>query len=239
MIFVTGDMHGCKKNFEGIPKLKAFCEKQGDNLNEDDCIIICGDFGFLWHEKHVSELELKLLEGLKPMILFVDGNHENFPLIYSYPVEEWNGGFVHRITPWLLHLMRGQVYQIDGKNIFVMGGGYSVDKCVREKGVTWWPEEMPDEKEYGTALNNLERVRWKVDYVCTHVAPQRIHDLINTGKPHDDLVRFLQEIDGRLEYEQWFFGHYHRDSQVDARHRLLHCDVVSAWKSKAEDGKVD
>lgn len=52
--------------------------------------------------------------------LFVDGNHENHALLDTFPVEEWHGGKIHRIKPSVIHLMRGQVFEIDGKNIFTM-----------------------------------------------------------------------------------------------------------------------
>jgi hypothetical protein len=42
--------------------------------------------------------------------------------------------------------MRGEVYNIEGNSIFVMGGGYSLDKDFRTEGVSWWPQEMPSEE---------------------------------------------------------------------------------------------
>ena len=58
-----------------------------------------------------TEEEQKLLDWYndKPWTtLFCDGNHDNFDLLSKHPVEEWNGGKVHRIRPKVLHLMRGQ-----------------------------------------------------------------------------------------------------------------------------------
>ena len=60
--------------------------------------------------------------------MFVDGNHENYTRLYNdYPVEEWNGGKVHRIRDSVIHLMRGEIYDIDNKKIFVFGGAFSHD----------------------------------------------------------------------------------------------------------------
>ena len=47
--------------------------------------------------------------------LFVDGNHENFTRLYNYPVEEWHGGKVHKIRDSVIHLMRGEIFDIDNK----------------------------------------------------------------------------------------------------------------------------
>lgn len=67
--------------------------------------------------------------------------------------------------------MRGEVYCIEGNTIFVMGGGYSIDKYRRTEGVSWWPQEMPSEEEYHNAIMNLEKVGNHVDYIITHTAP--------------------------------------------------------------------
>ena len=39
----------------------------------------------------------------------------------------WDVGKVQRIRPSVIHLMRGQVYEIEGKTFFTMGGGSSHD----------------------------------------------------------------------------------------------------------------
>lgn len=36
-----------------------------------------------------------------------------YDILDSYPVEEWHGGKVHFIKPSVIHLMRGQVFDID------------------------------------------------------------------------------------------------------------------------------
>ena len=38
------------------------------------------------------------------------------------PVAEWHGGKVHRIRPHVLHLMRGQIFELEGCRFFTMGG---------------------------------------------------------------------------------------------------------------------
>ena len=111
-------------------------------------------------------------------ICFCDGNHENFDLLNSYEVSVWNGGKVHIIKqnkagePKVIHLMRGQVYEIEGKRIFSFGGAYSIDKAFRTPGKSWWPQEMPTEEDMNEAIKNLEAVNWEVDYIITHAAPE-------------------------------------------------------------------
>lgn len=66
-------------------------------------------------------------------MLFIDGNYENFDKLSRFPVETWCGGKVHKIRETVIHLMRGEVYCIEGNTVFVMGGGYSIDSTVGQK----------------------------------------------------------------------------------------------------------
>ena len=124
MIYITGDCHSDFTRFstENFPEQRE--------MTKDDYVIICGDFGGVWMRYEESEKEKWWMDWLedKPFTtLFVDGNHENFDRLYSYPVEEWNGGKIHRIRPSVIHLMRGQVFTIEGKKIFTFGGAKSHD----------------------------------------------------------------------------------------------------------------
>ena len=124
MIYITGDTHSSFERFNTM----IFPEQY--EMTKSDYIIICGDFGGVWNKDEESPKEKWWMEWLekKPFTtLFVDGNHENFDRLNNYPVEEWNGGNVHKIRPSVIHLMRGQVFTIDGKKIFTFGGAKSQD----------------------------------------------------------------------------------------------------------------
>lgn len=230
MIYVTGDLHGTEDSIWKFAS-KHFKEM----IKPEDYIIICGDFGMIWDG---SAYERSLLDSFSNRVgtyLFVDGNHEAFPLINEYPVEQWNGGLIHKIRSSIFHLMRGQVFTIEGKKIFTMGGATSIDKEWRIPGVSWWPEEIPSKTEMELAFSNLEKNDWKVDYVCTHAAPDKIHDAVLRGKkykPNDEVTAFLQEIDDKLEYKKWYFGHYHNDLSVDDKHQLLYTSVVPMYEEE-------
>lgn len=90
---------------------------------------------------------LKQLGKRKYNICFIDGTHENFSLLNGYGVSEWNGGKVHKIYDNLYHLMRGQVYNIDGKSVFTMGGGESPDIDIRSENDGWSRDEIPSQDE--------------------------------------------------------------------------------------------
>ena len=82
MIYVTGDTHG-EVDFA---KLHLFA---GENprLTKEDYLIVAGDFGAVWNSQTLA-LTLKPYTELPFTVLFVDGNHENFDLLESFPVEE-------------------------------------------------------------------------------------------------------------------------------------------------------
>jgi len=124
MIFVTGDTHGEFNRFNA----KSF-PIQSD-LCKYDCVIICGDFGGVWNYSGETDEEkywLDWLDGKNFTTLFCDGNHENFVRLNEYPVKEWHGGLVHEIRPSVLHLMRGEMFDIGGKKVFAFGGARSHD----------------------------------------------------------------------------------------------------------------
>lgn len=165
MIFITGDTHG--NQYKWVEQIEPI-------LSPTDIILVCGDFGVgFWNGRYWSEETFyDFLSEQEYTVLFIDGNHENFDKLNSYPVETWCGGKVHKIrNNNVIHLMRGEVYCIEGNTIFVMGGGYSIDKYRRTEGVSWWPQEMPSEEEYHNAIMNLEKVGNHVDYIITHTAP--------------------------------------------------------------------
>lgn len=131
-------------------------------------MIVCGDFGFLWDGGPKEEKNLKKLGSKKYQILFVDGTHENFDLLDSYPISDWNGGKVQQISGNLYHLMRGQVYTLEGKKIFTFGGGESTEKQMYIDAGKWWEREMPNLSEMRTAVDQLRANEFQVDYILTH-----------------------------------------------------------------------
>lgn len=70
MIYVTGDCHGGFQRFG----MKYFPQQK--ELDRDDYMIICGDFGGIWEDTPQERYWLDWLEGKPFTTLFVDGNHE-------------------------------------------------------------------------------------------------------------------------------------------------------------------
>lgn len=162
----------------------------------------------------------------QPCLLMVS-NHENHDLLDSYPISEWNGGKVHFITPSIIHLMRGQIYEIGNKKFFTMGGAESHDKIYRKEGISWWSREMPSDEEYEEGLNNLDRVNNKVDYILSHCAPDQIQNQIAYWYEHDKLTNYLEIVRQTVEFRWHYFGHYHIDKDfVNYKATCLYQEVV-------------
>ena len=44
-----------------------------------------------------------------------------FEMLYNLPKTEFAGGVAHEVSEGIYHLIRGEVYTVDRKKIFVMG----------------------------------------------------------------------------------------------------------------------
>lgn len=225
MIFITGDLHGSND----IHKLSTSCFSSQKELTRSDYVIICGDFGLVWAEdsKH-DKYWLKWLDEKPWTTLWIDGNHENFDLLSQYPVEDWKGGKIQKITENIIHLCRGSVFDIDGTSIFAFGGAESHDKILRKEGKSWWAGEMPTAEEMEYGRKSLEKNNWKVDVVLTHSFPRHIQNELFKFMDYEDnkLLEYFDEIDNRLDFKFWFSGHYHKSRKYDDKHYLVYNDIL-------------
>lgn len=211
MIFITGDTHIPVD----IQRLSTKRFPQQKNMTKKDFIIICGDFGGVWDGSNEEKYWIKWLKNKNFTTLFIDGNHENFEMLYNFPQVEFCGGTAHKIDDGIYHLIRGEVYVINGKKLFVFGGASSHDKEYRTEGKNWWSNEMPTEQEYKNAEKNLEKNKFKFDYVITHCAPTSIQKEIAPTYEINRITDFFESIKKNTFYKKWFFGHYHKDMEVN------------------------
>ena len=115
MLYITGDTHG--------NQLK-WLEQIHPALSPGDGVIVAGDFGYgFWSGPLGSEDAFYDWLAAQPYaVFFIDGNHENFDRLLALPVEPWRGGRIQRIRPNVIHLMRGEVYLIEGRTVFTRRG---------------------------------------------------------------------------------------------------------------------
>lgn len=244
MIYITGDCHGDYLRFD----LQNFPEQK--EMTKDDFVIICGDFGF-WDDSNHGKYWRNWLDEKPFTTLWVDGNHENYDLLKTVPVTEWHGGKVQFLETSIIHLMRGQIYDIDGFKIFTFGGARSHDiqggilelddpdfkvkrkeldesrACYRINHLSWWKEEMPDNSEMEEGIKNLEYVNNEVDYIVTHCCSSSTQAVISMGcYESDELTDYFEQIKNNTSYKKWFFGHYHDDKNVNAEEIGLYEQII-------------
>ncbi len=222
---ISGDTHGTLD----LGKIVKFFDEHEGEYHDDDYLIICGDVGACGFSGSDEMTARNTFRDLPVTTLFVDGNHENFEQLNSYGVDIWNGGKVHFIESRLIHLMRGQVFEIDGKRLFTFGGAYSIDKYSRVEGIDWFPEEIPNRKEYEEGWQNLEEVGFRVDYILTHTGPREVVAAMGYGEMSDgevELRRYLQRVADNTDFTAWYFGHFHEDAEVDGMFYCLYDNIV-------------
>ncbi|MDO4325357.1 MAG: metallophosphoesterase family protein [bacterium] len=244
MIYITGDCHGEYRRFNR----QVFPEQR--EMTRNDYVMVCGDFGY-WDTSKEQEWWRYWLSQRSFTLLWVDGNHENYDMLAELPVEEWHGGNVQYIAPNVIHLMRGQVYEIEGLKFFTFGGARSHDiqdgildpeapdfkekyrklikarALFRVKHLSWWEEEMPDEAEFEEGRKNLARNDWQVDFIVTHCTASSTQAMFGTGlfQP-DKLTAYLEEIKQTCQYRKWFFGHYHDNRNVTEKDIMLYEQII-------------
>lgn len=230
--FVTGDLHG----EHDIHKLTRKRFKEGTNLTKDDVLIVVGDFGLVWSNPPTKQERywIDWLNSRPWTTVFIDGNHENFNMLFDderYPVTGMFGGPVKKIADSVIYLMRGEVYLINGRSYFTMGGGLSIDTEHRREGISWWRQEEPSFAEWKKALNKAAKVQ-QVDYLLTHDAPDFIYDELHAEKllaykVKNSVSDGLTALTSALSYKQAFSGHMHVDLEYPKhRWRILYYDII-------------
>lgn len=246
MIYITGDIHGdpFRLSTDIFPEQKE--------MTKDDYVIICGDFGIIWQqEKNIWEENLlDWLEKRPFTTLFVCGNHENFDRLNFYPVETWHGGKVHKLRPSVIHLMRGEIFEIDNRKIFAFGGASSHDikdgildaekdkekikewkkdpfKLFRINNISWWKEELPTKEEMENGIANLKKHDNKVDFIITHSPPASVIALLGHGLYEQDiLTKYLEIIKFKNDYKYWFSGHMHTNIRLNEQDFVVYEQII-------------
>ena len=222
MVYITGDTHG------GYDIDKLF----NIDYTEDDVLIICGDFGFVWerdYPKIVGEQALLnlIMDSIPCTVLFVCGNHENFARLNKLPRVEKFGAEVGLVRDRCYHLLRGNVYTIEGKTYLAIGGAESHDKKYRKEGISWWKEES-------ITLADIEKAKkaGKVNFVISHCVPDKVKErmCLDGVLPLEYIMPstseyMLSDLQEAIEYDYWFSGHYHEDLMI-GKHFILYNDFV-------------
>ena len=251
MVYISGDCHAEFSRFS----TKRFPEQK--EMTKDDYVIICGDFGGVWDYKISSPSENYWLTWLssKPFtILFVDGNHENFYRLKKFPRVKFHGGMAHQIRSNIYHLMRGYVFEFEGKKFFTFGGASSHDiqdgildlkdydglsdlvedynkrtrrgEMLRINHISWWKDQLPTSTEMKRGIENLKKVNFEVDYVISHCLPQSVISIMYPNGS-DKLTRYFDSLilDYGLKFKRWHCGHFHTVKTLLCKYDIHYKDI--------------
>lgn len=209
MVYVTGDLHG---------EWERFKSKEMRKLKAGDTLLVCGDFGFIWDGSRRERSVLKKMADLPFTIAFVDGCHENFDLLESYPILKWKGGSVHKIAENIVHLRRGHIFTIEERTYFAFGGGHSQDYEYRADTENWWRQERPSQQEIAAAIHRLSEHGNKIDYVITHEPPASLKDCLSVDVGQRlEVHAFFEDMIRACVYRKWFFGKCHINKYIPVK----------------------
>lgn len=195
-IMLLGDTHG------DIEAVKT-AAKAARNL-QMPYIIQVGDFGFWPHEPSGAEFLEKASEVLQEVgvqLFFIDGNHENFDMLYEIPLQK-NG--LRETAPNITHIPRGTRGRIGEFEFGFLGGGVSIDRAYRVLGKSWWRQEE-------ILAEDVEKLgEGKLDVLVTHDTP--FLELAGfTSFPGSESTRFhLKEAVRRTLPDLLIHGHLHK-----------------------------
>ncbi len=212
MIYFIADPHG-SESYNGISRYL-------DLYRDGDLLIILGDLCLKFENTEENARFTEAFLKIDKPIALVEGNHENHPYLNAFPTEEWCGGRVNRLTPSIVRLQRGNIFEIDGKTFFVMGGCKSSAKW-KERGLLY-EGEVPSREELSLAYENFSRYNNRVDYILTHkYKPDFKSDDLMT------LEGLIKYIDEQVCFTHWYAGHWHQDITYDARHTVVYEEPVA------------
>lgn len=198
-ICFIGDTHG------NGPFLDKICKIASDH----GCKVLyqLGDFGYFphtdWGQKFLKQLSYSLLLNDQELY-FLDGNHDNHPLLFEAP--DRGDGF-RFIRDRIFYSPRGHRWTWDGIRFMSLGGAYSIDKDPnptygwkgRTEGWNWWPEEMITVEQMDKAANrgpidvllshdlptkaNIPNLRNKDEYPATNINRARLQYVVDQTRP--------------------------------------------------------
>jgi calcineurin-like phosphoesterase family protein len=207
---VAGDWHG---SFQQAQKVIRFCHEL-----ELDTIFHVGDFGIWQNDKpYLNQME-SLLKEWNIEMYFIDGNHENFPLLYEKKILDDGTRYVR---DHITYIPRGYRWGWKDLTFLALGGAVSIDKDHRIEGRSWWAEEALTDEDILTAQSG-----GPVDVMFTHDSPQSAPNSIcddwqgqmsamryfgkeNLAACTDHRFR-LQEVTDVTAPRLLFHGHYHK-----------------------------
>lgn len=211
MVYITGDTH------------RDFSRLKNMHFNKNDILIILGDVGINYFMNEEDNQIKEYLNRLNIKLFCIRGNHEERPEnIDDYKEIDMLDGkvYIEEKYPNLIFAKDGEIYNIDGKRILVIGGAYSIDKDYRLiHGYKWFKDEQLTNEEMNNILNKVKGKSF--DIVLTHTCPYKYEPVevflsfIDQSKVDKSMEHFLDKIEESISYGKWYCGHYHTEKIID------------------------
>jgi hypothetical protein len=102
--------------------------------------------------------------------------------------------------------------------MLVLGGALSIDKSYRKPNRSWWEREYWSSDEKRDVLKLLETEN-EFDCVLSHTGPNHVNQMLlerimgyNSGKFIDEVAFLNDQIEQRIQFNEWWCGHFHYDT---------------------------
>lgn len=226
MIYITGDMHG------NISQMRQVMEKI--NCKPRNTLIILGDFGANYYFDKKDNIFKDAISEYNINIFVIRGNHDGNPINIKNieEKEKYNNiGYIEPQYPNIFYTINNNIYNIENNTFLVLGGAYSVDKFYRlQLGYKWFSDEQMTEQEKN---NFWEKKYTKVDTIVSHTCPYEnipkhlFLKTIDQSTVDNSMEYFLQEVKNKIQYKNWFFGHFHANEQIENNMYMLYNGIIN------------
>ena len=236
-IWFIGDIHGSY-----LP-IYNFYNRNKNSTNfsaETDCIILLGDVGANYYLNHRDKDFKKKLSQFPFTYFCVRGNHEARASVCAYnDPDNWNLEQFFKGSVWVEEeypnikyaLDQPHIYNILGNKTLIIPGAYSVDKYHRlKKGWSWFENEQLSEEEMNLGRRFI-KLNPAFDLVLSHTCPiiyeptDLFLSFVDQSLVDKTMERYLGEIEYKLDYKYWLWGHYHEyrryPVEKDGRQRIM------------------
>ena len=172
------------------------------NLTRSDFVIVLGNLGFQYKEA------MGYYKTMPYTILFLEGLYDDTRLLYSYETTTWVGGKVHRLCDNVYHLIRCNLFTLNGKTLFVVGGDVTCTSKKLQINSDYYSKEAPSKQELEDAVKLLLDCNYTVDYILTTIPDSKTMLLFESNQQPSDLSNWLYDLSNKAVFDRWYFGQY-------------------------------
>ena len=195
MIYLIGG-NDPKHNLSQLSFLTEF------DIKKEDYVVLLGNIGY------PNEETIKYLTTFPFTTLFLEGLSDNTNKLYKLEEIDWNGGKVHKIADNVLHLIRCNLYTIEGKTIFAIGGDVTYNRDMLRRDIDYYTKECPSKDELDEAVKVLTTAAYKVNYILSTIPDSRTMLQFDSNLHPNDLSNWMFDMSNKVIYDRWYFGQY-------------------------------